>query len=421
MDREYGPEQAAHEARWARNLAELHYHPVQVFSPYQMLKVAYQLKGYEAMLADYAGTSFIFDEIHAYEPERLAMILEFVRYLRDQLSARFFIMSATMPRIISRRVKEVLRNPHEVRASDELFESFTRHLIHLVRGEILSESAIEQIQKTFNQRKSVRVTCNTVDRAQEAYRRLQSKLPPHQVVLIHGRFNGRDRLRKEGDILAATGLKSRERRSTVVVSTQVVEVSLNIDLDVLFSDPAPLEALVQRLGRINRNRRADLAPAYIFSDPVDGQGVYLSKLVQAALSILQKYADGVPLRECLVGVWLDEIYNGDILDEWDQKYTNASRDFREAFLLNLRPFCSDDTLTQAFDRLFDGTEVLPLSLQEEYRTLREERPIEASQLLVSISWRRWKQLQRANSVRSEANQWPPVVDVPYSSELGLAF
>ncbi len=74
-EQSYDPDRAAQRAKWLRNLAQLHLTPVQVFSPYQMLKATYQLKGYEAMLADYAEAAFIFDEIHAYEPRRLAMIL----------------------------------------------------------------------------------------------------------------------------------------------------------------------------------------------------------------------------------------------------------------------------------------------------------------------------------------------------------
>ncbi|MBC7106729.1 MAG: DEAD/DEAH box helicase, partial [Firmicutes bacterium] len=74
MERQYEPEKAAREARWARNLARLHYYPIGIFSPYQMLKAVYRLKGYEALLADFAGGAFVFDEIHAYEPARLALI-----------------------------------------------------------------------------------------------------------------------------------------------------------------------------------------------------------------------------------------------------------------------------------------------------------------------------------------------------------
>ena len=74
------------------------------------------------------------------------------------------------------------------------------------------------------------------------------------VELLHGRFNVRDRLAKEKFVRSVAGSKSQHRRGIVLVATQVVEVSLDIDLDTIYSDPAPLEALVQRFGRINRRR-----------------------------------------------------------------------------------------------------------------------------------------------------------------------
>ena len=70
-----------------RDLARLRHQPIQVLSPFQLLKAAYRLKGYEAMLVDLAGASFVFDEIHAYEPKRLAMIIELMRYLQENWQA----------------------------------------------------------------------------------------------------------------------------------------------------------------------------------------------------------------------------------------------------------------------------------------------------------------------------------------------
>ena len=64
MEKDHDPKRAARDAKWARNLAQLNYPPVRVFSPYQMLKGMYRLKGYEARLTDYHSAAFIFDEIH---------------------------------------------------------------------------------------------------------------------------------------------------------------------------------------------------------------------------------------------------------------------------------------------------------------------------------------------------------------------
>lgn len=422
MDQEYTPDEANRLARQMRNIAALNVLPVRVFSPYQMLKAAYQLKGYEAILADYAQGVFIFDEIHAYEPSRLAMILETVRYLRTKLGATFFVMSATLPAPVRQRLEEVLGTPTKIIASPDLFRSYTRHRVELVEGELLSENGVAAIVQAFHSGQQVLVTCNTVSRAQQMYDALRERLPAASVdsiVLVHGRFNGRDRLLKERSILQKAGLGNKSHRPLIVVSTQVVEVSLNIDLDVLYSDPAPLEALVQRFGRVNRKRRVELAPVRIFIEPADGQGIYDPLLIQATLQTLRDKALGQPLDERALQGWLDSIYQGPILADWEKTYTQASQEFCVAFIETLRPFNTDSSLEESFDHLFDGLEVLPACSKSEHERLKEERPLEASELLVPISWGRWYAIKQAKAVISAPGEWPPVVDVPYSPETGL--
>ena len=205
----------------------------------------------------------------------------------------------------------------------------------------------------------------------------------------------------------------------MVISTQVVEVSLNIDLDVLYSDPAPLEALVQRFGRINRGRRLKIASVNVFKEPSDGQRVYLSSLVQEALNLLIKYADGRVLEENAVQMWLDEIYTGTILEEWENEYQKAAKEFREAFINNLRPFSSNYSLTEAFARLFDGMEILPACLEQDYRDMYKQDSIAASQYLVPVSMSQWHRMKHNKQVLPKPDMWPPVVDVLYCPEVGL--
>ncbi len=418
----YDPAGAAQKAKWLRNLARLHLTPVQVFSPYQMLKATYQLKGYEAMLADYADSSFIFDEIHAYEPKRLAMILEMIRYLREHLNAEFFVMSATLPGVVRRRLEDALGDVAFVQADEELFRRYTRHVVRVVPGDLLSDKGVGRVVEAFAGGRSALVTLNTVARAQEMYRRLSEFVEDSgRVILVHGRFNGRDRLRKERMILEAAGLGRKSGDPVIVVSTQVVEVSLNIDLDTLFSDPAPLDALVQRFGRVNRKGRLGLAPVHVFTEPDDGQGIYDERMVKGALKVLIEHAHGRPIHEGQVGSWLDEVFeDAGLLADWNGSFDGAATDFRE-ICDDLAPFESDSSLEEAFDRLFDSVEVLPKSLEDEFEAVRKARPLEASELLVPISWGRWHQLQQARLLWTEKGAWPQVVDVPYSGELGLDF
>ena len=419
----YDPRKAEQRAKWMRNLAQLHLTPVEVFSPYQMLKFVYQLKGYEAMIADYADAAFIFDEIHAYEPQRLAMILEMIRYLRDHLNAVFFVMSATLPSVVRRKLEDVLGRAVSIRASYDLFERYTRHVVRIVPGDLLSDRGVGRVVNAFSEGRSALVVLNTVARAQEMYRILSEAMPDAagQVVMVHGRFNGRDRLRKEHRILESAGLGRSGGEPVIVVATQVVEVSLNIDLDTLFSDPAPLDALVQRFGRVNRKGRLGLAPVHVFTEPSDGQGIYDDRMVKGALEVLIRHANGRPIHEGQVGKWLDEVFGKDgLLSDWDREFDRAAEEFRD-ICEELSPFESDPGLEEAFDRLFDSVEVLPKSLEYEFLSVSRSRPLEASELFVPISWGRWHQLRQARLLLTEEGEWPQVVEVPYSEELGLDF
>ncbi|MBC6416463.1 MAG: CRISPR-associated helicase Cas3' [Rhodospirillales bacterium] len=96
---------------------------------------------------------------------------------------------------------------------------------------------------------------NTVDDAIESCRRLRAKHPGVTVDLFHARFALADRKAREDEVLAAYGkISSPERRAgRILIATQVVEQSLDLDFDLLASDLAPLDLLIQRAGRLQRH------------------------------------------------------------------------------------------------------------------------------------------------------------------------
>lgn len=419
LDENYTPMEAARAARWSKNLARLNYYPVRILSPYQILKAPYRLKGYETMLSDFFEAAFIFDEVHAYEPGRLAMILSTVKYLREQFGARFFVMSATLPELLRARLTETLGEHALICATPELFAQFRRHKLQLMDGDLLEDRWLAHIAKVAQSGQAVLVCCNTVKRAQQAYNEIQQRLQGDiEVVLLHGRFNNKDRLKKEKIVHVATGSLSTGRRPLVLVATQVIEVSLDIDLDLIYTDPAPLEALIQRFGRINRRRRKAWAPVYVFTAPPHGQGIYEDDLVQATLTCLTKNADQF-IDEERISDWLDEVYQGPIADRWNQTYERERDKFEAACLLTLRAFNSDQQLEEEFYRAFDSIEVLPASLSSTYGQLIKEEPLEACQLLVPLQWRQFLRLRAEGKADRHKQNWPWIVDKEYSHEIGL--
>jgi CRISPR-associated endonuclease/helicase Cas3 len=400
----------------------LHHHPLRVLTPYQLLRGAFRLKGYEALLTDTVNGLFIFDEIHAYDPQRLGMILGMMEYLQSHLGGRFLVMSATFPSILRRVLQQVLGRAVEVSAGDALYQAFARHTLRLVEGRITDTHVLEHIARLAREGNSVLVVCNTVATALTVHKCLAGRLEKDGITteLLHSRFNARDRFTKEVRLLDEMGTQNRNRPggSVVLVATQVVEVSLDIDFDTLFTEPAPLESLVQRFGRVNRGRRHAVRDVHVLRTPPDGQHVYMDRYVTLALQTLEKHENEV-IDESTVGRWLDSIYCGSIEEQWDREVQRWRVEFFEACLADLRAFQSKPELAEAFDRMFDGTEVLPRSLLAEYECLQDEDPLRASELLVPISSRQLCMLRSAGKVSSRLGDDPMIVDVPYDPNEGL--
>lgn len=421
LDEGYDAAGALRTARARRNLARLHALPVRVFSPYHLLRLAFQLKGFEAGLADAYGAALIVDEIHAYQPERLALILQVLRFLREHFQLRLFVMTATMPPVVAERLNEALPGAQWIQATPGTFRRFRRHRIRVVNGDLVER--IGEISEAVAARQGVLVTVNTVRRALSLARCFADKGVP--LLLLHGRFTARDRWRIEQKIQQHFANRSRRRKPQVrplVIATQVIEVSLDLDFDVLHSDPAPLDALLQRFGRVNRARRQrELAWVHVYTQPTgaeDRVSIYDPGLIAASLAVLHAH-DGAALDEAQVSQWLGQAYRE--VDDWQARYTQKAAEFQRV-LAELRPLESADrALAMQFNRLFDELRVLPLDLEEEYRRLIAENPVEAEALLVSLSWRQYKMLERdGRAWRGEDEDEALIyVDAPYSPQWGL--
>lgn len=433
MNRDEGPNGLSHrQAEWLAkkqaNLARLHLSPIRVLSPYQLLRAAYQLPGHEAIWTDAAGGLFIFDEIHAYDPRRLGRILATLRYLVKDLGARAFIMTATMPSPVLQMIEQILDYPTKIIASEQTYTEFRRHRLGIRESNLFDPNIIEEIVHCAQSGLAVLVVTTTVGRAQRMHQLLKERVAQIHVELLHSRFTAADRNRKEQLLhkLVSTKKLGNREQQVVLVATQVVEVSLDVDFDVLYSDPAPLECLVQRFGRVNRSRRPRLCDVVVCGDVEDAQPVYDRSLVDVALSLLRKaVASGESaLDEQRIQVWLDAVYQGSIGRRLANELEISAREFRTQVLSALVPFTSQADLEECFYRTFDGTEILPYSLLSEYQELIENRPLEASTLTVPISGRQLDRLRRTKRLsHPKSYNLPPnspyVVLADYSSDLGL--
>lgn len=101
------------------------------------------------------------------------------------------------------------------------------------------------------------IIVNTVKRAQRTARAARERLPGKEVVLTHSHFTAADRIECETRLTKRLGKRGTEaeRDGLIVVGTQVLEQSLDIDFDILVSDLCPMDLLLQRIGRLHRHSR----------------------------------------------------------------------------------------------------------------------------------------------------------------------
>jgi CRISPR system Cascade subunit CasA len=157
------------------------------------------------------------------------------------------------------------------------------------------------------------VVRNTVDRVQEAAERLRERFGEERVTVTHSRFTAADRARKDAELLSRFGPDgARPEDKHIVVASQVVEQSLDIDFDLLATDLAPVDLMLQRMGRLHRHPRERpvrlRAPQCLVTgtdwatdppEPVRGSvGVYEGRhLLLRTLAVLRPYLhEGRPLR-----------------------------------------------------------------------------------------------------------------------------
>ena len=136
------------------------------------------------------------------------------------------------------------------------------------------QDVIDMIEAALADGRCVCWMRNTVADALEAFDLLRPRLDPDRITLFHARFALHDRLAIEGRILDRFGPTSaaHQRRSQLVIATQVVEQSLDADWDVVVTDLAPIDRIIQRAGRLQRHVRDADGNRLVGNDARDQRG-----------------------------------------------------------------------------------------------------------------------------------------------------
>jgi CRISPR-associated endonuclease/helicase Cas3 len=208
----------------------------------------------------FAAGAFVFDEVHSYDNKLFGGLL---RFLQEFPGVPSLIMSASIPPTRLAQLQRVLgERAGEVIKGDEDLEGYKRYQLET---RAFADDCWKDVADALQAGKKVLWVCNTVaDAIQTAHD--AAKWTPVKPIVYHSRFRYRDRAGdkyrrgRQGEVMDEFAyhtdgpLRGRRRKAgpSLVVTTQVCEMSLDISADLLVTAECPLPALVQRLGRLNR-------------------------------------------------------------------------------------------------------------------------------------------------------------------------
>lgn len=244
----------------------------------QALLAVLQVKHVFVRLFGLAGKPVIVDEVHAYDTYMTGLLERLLEWLAA-LGSPVVLLSATLPTARRRHLMEAYQRglgepgladdstadvPYprvswlahgQVRA--RTFETEPQPVLELGRLADDTQAVADLLHNQLADGGCAAVICNTVGRAQETYRVLRERFG-ERVELFHARFLAKDRHEIESRCLRRYGKESTpdDRRGRILVATQVVEQSLDLDFDVMVTDFAPVDLLLQRSGRLWRHERA---------------------------------------------------------------------------------------------------------------------------------------------------------------------
>jgi len=243
-----------------------------------------------------AGAAFVFDEIHAYDERLFGALLHFLEALPG---APVLLMTASLPAARLQKLREVLRKrnlelpvlPTQPLES-ELWKRYHR------QEPLALRNPLPEIQQELARGGKVLWVCNTVDRTIAAAENARGLRPR----IYHSRFRYEDRVRRHKEVVDAFDPKTTG--GVLACCTQVAEMSLDLKgVTLLVTELAPVPALIQRLGRLNRQATADTpSRPFIVIEP-EGSLPYTDEELEAARAWLAALGEGSLSQDDLATGW----------------------------------------------------------------------------------------------------------------------
>lgn len=237
----------------------------------QALLAVLQTKFQSLRLDGLSRSVLVVDEVHAYDAY-MTEAIEALLLAQASLGGSAILLSATLPEATRRRFEAAFTGRPAGGDDSSAYPLATlvsaTGAVHApiaagrgsrrrlpVRFLADADAAQTLCRKAVARGAAVAWIRNSVDDALDAVEALRDLGPACSLDLFHARFCLGHRLAIEQRVVRRYGRTGGPDRRGIVIATQVIEQSLDLDFDVLISDLAPIDLLIQRAGRLGRHQR----------------------------------------------------------------------------------------------------------------------------------------------------------------------
>lgn len=347
--------------------------PINVSTIDQLFDFVYKYPAYELKLTTLSYSKIVIDEIQMYGPDLLAYLVYGLERIVEQ-GGKVAILTATLPPF----VKELLSKSIKFKIKEDGFtDNSKRHNLKILDKRIDSNDICNKYRENekLNKSNKILVVCNSITQAQNLYEEISDILGNKNLHILHSKFIKCERLSKESEIIefgkTYKDNKSNEldKQSGIWISTSIVEASLDIDFDYLFTELQDLNSLFQRLGRCNRKGKKYSSEnnCYIYTQIdersfINGDRGYIDKdifeLSKEAISLWEGQISEKEKIE-LINKYLtmDKIKNSNYITQYKHTYNfikNLTPDTFKSDEVKLRNILSKDIIPSPIYHEYNG-------------------------------------------------------------------
>lgn len=347
--------------------------PINVSTIDQLFDFVYKYPAYELKLTTLSYSKIVIDEIQMYGPDLLAYLVYGLERIVEQ-GGKVAILTATLPPF----VKELLSKNIKFKIKEDGFtDNSKRHNLKILDKRIDSNDICDKYEENekLNKSNKILVVCNSITQAQNLYEEISNILGNENLHILHSKFIKCERLSKESEIIEFgktykdNKIHELDKQSGIWISTSIVEASLDIDFDYLFTELQDLNSLFQRLGRCNRKGKKDSSEnnCYIYTQIdersfINGDRGYIDKdifeLSKEAISLWEGQISEKEKIE-LINKYLtmDKIKNSNYIIQYKHTYNfikNLTPDTFKSDEVKLRNILSKDIIPSPIYHEYNG-------------------------------------------------------------------